>query len=128
MKPARLKLVSASVAVIVSLTAFLALRSVGAQDVYDIKAHYTKSEHMIQMRDGIKLFTVVYAPKDASQTYPILLSRTPYSCSPYGPDNYKEFVGPSPLFTREGYIVAYQDVRGAFMSEGEYVNMRPQLS
>jgi uncharacterized protein len=128
MKSARLKCVSWSVAVVALLAAFLALRSAGAQETYDIKAHYTKSEHMIPMRDGVKLFTVVYAPKDASQTYPILLSRTPYSCSPYGPDAYKQFVGPSPLFTQEGYIVAYQDVRGAFMSEGEYVNMRPQLS
>jgi uncharacterized protein len=97
-----------------------------AQQSFDIKANYSKSEHMIPMRDGAKLFTAVYSPKDTSQTYPILLSRTPYSCAPYGPDKYKETIGPSELIAREGYIVVYQDVRGAFMSEGVYVNMRPQ--
>jgi putative CocE/NonD family hydrolase len=97
-----------------------------AQQPVNIKANYSKSEHMIAMRDGVKLFTAVYSPKDASQKYPILLSRTPYSCSPYGPDAYKETIGPSPLFAKEGYIVVYQDVRGAYMSEGAYVNMRPQ--
>jgi putative CocE/NonD family hydrolase len=97
-----------------------------AQQSFNIKANYSKSERMIAMRDGVKLFTAVYSPKDASQKYPILLSRTPYSCSPYGPDAYKETIGPSPLFAKEGYIVVYQDVRGAYMSEGTYVNMRPQ--
>ena len=97
-----------------------------AQQPVNIKANYSKSEHMIAMRDDVKLFTAVYSPKDASQKYPILLSRTPYSCSPYGPDAYKETIGPSPLFAKEGYIVVYQDVRGAYMSEGAYVNMRPQ--
>jgi putative CocE/NonD family hydrolase len=103
-----------------------ASRPLQAQQPFDIKANYTKSEQMIPMRDGVKLFTSIYTPKDKSQTYPILLSRTPYSCSPYGPEAYKETIGPSPLFAKEGYIVVYQDVRGAFMSEGTYVNMRPQ--
>ena len=97
-----------------------------AQQSFNIKANYAKSEQMIAMRDGVKLFTAIYSPKDTSQKYPILLSRTPYSCSPYGPDAYKETIGPSPLFAKEGYIVVYQDVRGAYMSEGTYVNMRPQ--
>jgi hypothetical protein len=92
----------------------------------EVKAGYAKAEHMIPMRDGVKLFTAVYSPKDTSQKYPILLNRTPYSCAPYGPDAYKDSIGPSPLFQKEGYIVVYQDVRGAFMSEGAYVNMRPQ--
>jgi len=81
---------------------------------------------MIPMRDGVKLFVSVYAPKDTSQRYPIMLSRTPYSCAPYGPEFYKESIGPSPLFQNEGYIFVYEDVRGAWMSEGTYVNMRPQ--
>lgn len=101
-------------------------RSQHAQQAFDVKANYTKSEHMIPTRDGVKLFTAVYAPKDTSQKYPILLNRTPYSCSPYGPNAYRDSVGPSPLFAKEGYIVVYQDVRGAWMSEGTYVNMRPQ--
>ena len=101
-------------------------RPMKAQQTFNIKANYSKSEHMIAMRDGVKLFTAVYSPKDTSQKYPILLSRTPYSCSPYGLDAYKETIGPSPLFAKAGYIVVYQDVRGAYMSEGTYVNMRPQ--
>ncbi|HSB10755.1 MAG TPA: CocE/NonD family hydrolase [Blastocatellia bacterium] len=101
-------------------------RPLSAQQSVGVQANYTKSEHMIPMRDGVKLFTAVYSPKDTSQQYPILLNRTPYSCAPYGPAAYRETIGPSPLFQKEGYIIVYQDVRGAHMSEGTYVNMRPQ--
>ena len=76
------------------------------------------------MRDGVKLFTSVYVPKDAEHA-PIMLMRTPYSVAPYGIDQYRETVGPSPHFGRAGYIVAYQDVRGRFMSEGQFVDVRP---
>ena len=96
-----------------------------AQGLEYVKAHYTKYEYRIPMRDGVRLFTAVYVPKDDSQTYPILLNRTPYSVAPYGVDQYKDNLGPSPLFGKEGYIFAYQDVRGRMMSEGEFVNMRP---
>ncbi len=89
------------------------------------KAHYTKYEFEIPMRDGTKLFTSVYVPKDTTQTYPILLTRTPYSVAPYGVDNYKTNLGPSDLFMQDGYIFVYQDVRGRLMSEGEFVDMRP---
>ena len=97
----------------------------GAQDRVVVGATYTKSEHQIAMRDGVKLFTCVYSPKDTSQKYPIMLLRTPYSVGPYGKDDLKDSVGPSPLFQKEGYIFVYQDVRGRFMSEGEFVNVRP---
>jgi putative CocE/NonD family hydrolase len=90
-----------------------------------IVSHYTKYEYRIPMRDGTKLFTAVYVPKDESERYPILLTRTPYSVQPYGADKYKNDLGPSSLFSREGYIFAYQDVRGRWMSEGDFVNMRP---
>ncbi len=96
-----------------------------AQGQEAVKAAYTKYEYRIPMRDGKKLFTAVYVPKDTSQKYPILLTRTPYSVQPYGADRYKDNLGPSPLFAREGYIFAYQDVRGRWMSEGTFVNMRP---
>ncbi|HKA19317.1 MAG TPA: CocE/NonD family hydrolase [Blastocatellia bacterium] len=104
----------------------LASSPLHAQQAYSLKDSYTKSEHMVPMRDGVKLFVAIYSPKDTSQKYPILLSRTPYSCGPYGPNAYKDNIGPSPLFAKEGYIIVYQDVRGAWMSEGTYVNMRPQ--
>jgi putative CocE/NonD family hydrolase len=113
-----------------SLVFVLPLASAGtvsAQGLEYVKANYTKYEYRIPMRDGKKLFTAVYVPKDDAQTYPILLTRTPYSAGPYGADRYKEDLGPSPLFGKEGYIFAYQDVRGRWMSEGEFVNMRPYL-
>jgi uncharacterized protein len=111
--------------VIVILLIFAAPASTSAQGLDFIKAHYTKYEFKIPMRDGVRLFTSVYAPKDAKERYPIMLSRTPYSVQPYGVDTYKSDLGPSPHFGNEGYIVVYQDVRGRWMSEGEFVNMRP---
>lgn len=98
-----------------------------ANDVDAIKAQFTKTVLQIPMRDGVKLYTVVYAPKDTSKSYPILLNRTPYSVGPYGADEYKTFLGPSEVFLKEGYIFAYQDVRGRYMSEGEFEDVRPQL-
>jgi putative CocE/NonD family hydrolase len=92
-----------------------------------IKNNYTKREVMIPTRDGVKLFTSIYEPKDSSQKYPILLDRTPYTVGPYGADKYKTLIGPNELFAREGYIFVYQDVRGRFMSEGEYEDVRPYI-
>src|SRR6266536_5617577 len=96
-----------------------------AQGLEYVKANYTKHEHYIRMRDGVRLYTAVYVPKDHSQPYPILLSRTPYSISPYGADRYRSDIGPSPLFAKEGFIIVYQDVRGRWMSEGEFEHVRP---
>ncbi len=96
--------------------------------VAEIKASYTKYEYRIPMRDGVKLFTAVFIPKDSSHPYPIMMSRTPYSVRPYGADQYRDNLGPSPLFNKSGYIFVYQDVRGRWMSEGEFVNMRPHNS
>lgn len=90
-----------------------------------VLANYTKYEQSIPMRDGKKLFTAIYRPKDDSRKYPILIMRTPYSVGPYGVDKYRNRLGPSQLFDREGYIFVMQDVRGRWMSEGEFVNMRP---
>src|SRR5436189_2556235 len=76
-----------------------------------IKSHYTKSEVMIPMRDGVKLFACIYEPKDKKQKYAIMFDRTPYTVGPYGLDKYKTSLGPDELFAREGYIFVYQDVR-----------------
>ncbi len=100
-------------------------RMATAQGLEYVKANYTKYEHRISMRDGKRLFTSVYVPKDDSQSYPILLKRTPYSVRPYGADQYPDKLGPSALFGKAGYIFVYQDVRGRWMSEGEFVHMRP---
>ncbi|WP_426061580.1 CocE/NonD family hydrolase [Hymenobacter sp. B1770] len=96
-------------------------------DTLYIHERYTKTEYQIPMRDGVKLYTVVYAPKDADKVrYPIMLNRTPYSVGPYGPERYKTNISPSSTMLHEGYIFAFQDVRGRYMSEGQFVDMRPQ--
>jgi putative CocE/NonD family hydrolase len=110
---------------IVAVLAFASLAL--AQGVEFIKANYTKYEYQIAMRDGKKLFTSVYVPKDDSQRWPIMFDRTPYSVAPYGIDNYRAAMGPSEKFVREKFIFVYQDVRGRNMSEGEFVNMTPHL-
>src|SRR5271156_407018 len=92
-----------------------------------VKAHYTKYEYRIPMRDGVRLFTAVYVPKDAAQSYPFMLDRTPYSVAPYGEDQYARHLGPSDEFEKAGYIFVYQDVRGRYMSEGTFVEMRPHI-
>jgi len=104
---------------------FLTARGASAQGIEYVKAHYTKYEYRIPMRDGVRLFTAVYVPKDAAQRYPILMTRTPYGVQPYGVARSKPDLGPSPPFGKEGYIFAYQDVRGRWMSEGQFVDMTP---
>lgn len=91
---------------------------------YDVKDFYNKQETSIVMRDGIKLHTTIYSPKDTSKKYPILLQRTPYSCAPYGPGEFRKNIGPNQTMMQEGYIIVYQDVRGRWNSEGVYDNMR----
>ncbi len=98
-----------------------------AQETYDVKANYTKQEVAIEMRDGIKLHTTIYSPKDTSKTYPMVMQRTPYSCRPYGEDQFRSKIGPNKYMMEEGYIIVYQDVRGRWMSEGKYDNMRAYI-
>lgn len=93
-----------------------------------ITDNYTKREVMVPMRDGVKLFTSIYEPRDKSQKYPIMMSRTPYSVAPYGPDKFKDLLGPDYQFAREGYIFVYQDVRGRMMSEGKFMDVRPETA
>ncbi len=87
--------------------------------------HYDKSSHFIKMRDGVKLYTIVYTPKDKSKTYPFLMKRTCYNAS--RSDNFNTGRSPSPYLVRDGYILVYQDVRGRYMSEGTFDNMRPNI-
>jgi putative CocE/NonD family hydrolase len=107
---------------------FFVVCSVVAQtnDNY-VKDNYNKTEVYITMRDGVKLFTSIYAPKDTSKTYPILFQRTPYSCRPYGEDQYRSKIGPNEFLMKDGYIIVYQDVRGRWNSEGVYDNMRAYI-
>ncbi len=89
-----------------------------------VQAHYNKREVKIPMRDGVELFTAIYTPKHAGRPRPILLNRTPYSLAPYGPDM-RDGVGPSQTLAEAGFVFVYQDVRGRWMSGGEFVDMRP---
>lgn len=89
-----------------------------------VSENYTKKEVRIKMRDGAELFTSIYSPKDTSKKYPIIMQRTPYSCAPYGEGQFKKGIGPNETMMKEGYIVVYQDVRGRYMSDGLYDNMR----
>ena len=98
-----------------------------APQQFDVRANYTKQEFRIPMRDGKHLFTSVYIPKDTSKQYPFLMTRTPYSVAPYGPDQYRRTLGPSPDFDKAGYIFVFQDVRGRYMSEGDFVEMHPHI-
>jgi hypothetical protein len=92
-----------------------------------IKSHYTKREVMIPMRDGVKLFASIYEPTDTKEKYPIMFDRTCYSVAPYGLDRFRTSLGPDDLFAREGYIFVYGDVRGRYMSEGQYEDVRPYI-
>jgi len=92
-----------------------------------VREQYTKSEFRIPMRDGKRLFTAVYAPRDGSRSYPFLMTRTPYSVAPYGAGEYRRSLGPSEEFQKSGYIFVYQDVRGRYMSEGTFLEMNPHI-
>lgn len=94
-----------------------------------VKENYTKTEYDIPVRDGVKLHTIVYAPKDASasNTYPFLMQRTCYSVAPYGEGKFPGQLGPNKFLMKDKYIFVYQDVRGRYMSEGKWTNMTPQI-
>jgi hypothetical protein len=99
-------------------------QSQAAQDSTYIRDNFSKKEVYITMRDGIRLFTAIYSPKDKSKKYPIMLNRTPYTVAPYGEDKFRT-VFQNMSMAREGYIFVFQDVRGKWMSEGDFEDIRP---
>ncbi|MGH2624118.1 MAG: CocE/NonD family hydrolase, partial [Sphingobacterium sp.] len=104
--------------------------SVNGQNLEEnyVKENYNKTEEYITMRDGIRLFTSIYSPKDTTKDYPILLNRTPYTVAPYGQDTFKTSLGNFPAMMEAGYIFVYQDVRGKWMSEGTFEDIRPTIT
>jgi predicted acyl esterase len=120
---------------VVVLAALLALLNPSAdvaallqsRDPGGVKTSYVKRELFIPMRDGVKLFTIVYTPRDTSRKYPFLMTRTAYGIAPYGPDDYRAVLGPHADFAKEGYIFVYQDARGKFKSEGAFVHHVPYV-
>src|ERR1035437_4799885 len=106
-------------------TPFLVMAQSPAADSAWIVTNYTKKEVYIPMRDGIRLYTAIYAPK-AGGHHPFLLNRTPYSIGPYGENSYKAFWNSHYMnYLKENYIIVLQDVRGKYMSEGEFMDGRP---
>lgn len=97
------------------------------EEEYDVSEHYTKQEVNIVMRDGLKLHTTIYSPIDTSKKYPIIMQRTPYSSRPYGEGEFRSKIGPNEYLMKQGNIIVYQDVRGRWMSEGSYDNMRAYI-
>src|SRR5262245_65918307 len=113
------------VVVALCLLSFPAQTGARQSSPLNVKDHYVKSEHRIKMRDGVRLYAVVYSPKDASQKYPILMTRTPYGAGPYGAEAYRHSLGPSAAFMGDGYIFVIQDVRGSIVSECETRDVAP---
>ena len=127
MKRYLLLILLASVAFICA-TAAPETQTAEAIDARWLKAHYTKSEYMIPMRDGVKLYTAVYTPKNKRTKHPILMQRTPYGHSPYGKKSTN--IWRNKIFEnylRAEYILVFQDTRGRWMSEGDFINVPPYI-
>jgi putative CocE/NonD family hydrolase len=118
-----MKLLTAALILILSSQSLLAQ----IPDSVFVRQNYDKQEVYITMRDGVRLFTSIYTPKDKTKTYPILMQRTCYNVGPYGPDKFERSLGPSKYELHDMYIFVYQDVRGRWMSEGKFTNMTPNI-
>lgn len=112
-------------AIIFICMGFSAFAQPAKEDSIWVATHYDKAIYSIPMRDGVKLHTIVYTPKDASQKWPILMNRTCYNASNY--DNFDLNNYPSKTMIRDQYILVYQDVRGRYLSEGTWTNMTPNI-
>jgi putative CocE/NonD family hydrolase len=112
--------------ILLLIVIFLVIPHLRSQDNNYVEENYIKTEYQVEMRDGVKLFTIVYTPKDKSEKYPFLMQRTPYSIGPYG-ERIRGRLSSNDLLEKDLYIFVFQDVRGAYMSEGKFVNMRPVL-
>ena len=123
------RLIAACIAALLAVPAFAQPQAEAATLAARIRQNYRKLEVRIPVRDGVKLFTSIYVPKDASKRYPVLMSRTPYSVAPYGDTLYRASMGPSgnPKWVDDGYIFVYQDARGRMFSEGNFREMTPIL-
>ena len=111
-----------------AVAALLSLHSSSQTKTNFVKENFTKMDTVIKMRDGVKLYTVIYSPKDSKEKYPVLMERTPYSAGPYGDTAYASRIGPNPTLMHEKYIFVYQDVRGRYMSEGHNLEVTPYIT
>jgi putative CocE/NonD family hydrolase len=113
--------------VVIFLLLSFSLAAQNNDDASYVQDNYFKKEVYITMRDGAKLFTAIYRPKDSSVAYPILMERTPYSSNPYGENNFPKRLGPNSELMKGKYIIVYQDVRGRYKSEGDFKEMTPAI-
>lgn len=118
-------MIKQTLALFVALLAFSASHAQQEPEASWLRENYVKQEVNIPMRDGTRLFTVVFSPKNAPGKHPILLERTPYSCAPYGEGQFPKMRASFAHYLRKGYIIVKQDVRGRWMSEGTFVDVRP---
>ena len=114
--------------ILLLLPLFTKAQNAATVDTGYVRSNYQKTERTIVMRDGVKLYTVIYTPKDSSQAYPILMQRTPYSAGPYGGNSYRRRLGPNTSLMQEKYIFVYQDARGRYKSEGNFREMTPAIA
>ena len=114
--------------ILLLLPLFTKAQNAATVDTGYVRSNYQKMERTIVMRDGVKLYTVIYTPKDSSQAYPILMQRTPYSAGPYGGNSYRRRLGPNTSLMQEKYIFVYQDARGRYKSEGNFREMTPAIA
>jgi putative CocE/NonD family hydrolase len=112
----------------VILIMLMILHAVSANSQEALRQKYDKKEVYITMRDGVRLFTSVYTPKNTAIKHPVLLKRTPYNIEPQGPQNYNVFLQVYSRYTDGEYIMVFQDVRGRYMSEGSFENIRPVVA
>ena len=115
-----------NLAILIMMMAFSS-SSFSQYSIEGLKQKYDKQEVYITMRDGVRLFTSIYTPKNTSVTHPVLLNRTPYNIEPGGPDNFRFNLVPYGRYTEEEYIMVFQDVRGKYMSEGVFEDIRPVI-
>ena len=111
---------------VLTVLCLVSFSATAQHEEFSIKENYRKIDTMIAMRDGIKLYTVIYIPKDESQKYPFLMERTPYSSGPYG-TIIKRSYRTKHATRKEKYIFVYQDVRGRYMSEGHNLEVTPYI-
>jgi hypothetical protein len=105
--------------VVASLFHLQVARAADSSDKFD------KREAMIEMRDGVKLNTEIFIPKDAREPLPILITRTPYGIAHDSKGFHPALASSYRELADDGYIFVFQDIRGRFKSEGRFVMMRP---
>src|SRR3984893_1766909 len=124
MRVSRLIQISSAVILSTFILARAACGQEGEEKGKDWSLLFDKTEAMIAARDGVKLHTEIYAPKDAKEALPIVLERTPYGTN----DDEKGFsrkLGRYVEMIPDDYIFVFQDIRGRYGSEGTFVMQRP---